>query len=149
MSTPEQKRAYRAANPEMYAETHRAWVDANRERVRAQGRRHAARFRADNPDLVRGRERERNLVRNGYGITLAEYDEMVEVQGGLCAVCHQPETYTYKGTVRSLAIDHDHESGRLRDLLCARCNLLIGQIEAGDEGLIPALFAYIRRHRGE
>jgi hypothetical protein len=43
-----------------------------------------------------------------YGITLAEYDEMLEQQGGVCAICHRPPV-----TVR-LSVDHDHAWKRVR-----------------------------------
>jgi len=60
-----------------------------------------------------------------YGITVAEYRSMVEQQAGLCALCGQPP----KG--RRLAIDHNHETGKVRGLLCHLCNRgLIGRIES-------------------
>lgn len=52
-----------------------------------------------------------------YNITLAEYDEILDYQGGVCAVCLNPP----KGD-RVLHVDHDHRSGLVRGLLCWPCN---------------------------
>lgn len=54
------------------------------------------------------------------GITEAEYNEMFEAQLGLCAICLKPEN-----GIR-LAVDHCHETGSIRGLLCKRCNMAIG-----------------------
>lgn len=58
--------------------------------------------------------RERTLKR--YGITPRQYARMLEMQGGRCAICRKrPKT-------RRLAVDHDHQTKRVRGLLCMRCN---------------------------
>lgn len=59
-----------------------------------------------------------------YGITLAEYEAMLESQNGVCARCRKPP-----GALR-LAVDHDHETGRVRKLLCGPCNTWLGRLEA-------------------
>lgn len=63
-----------------------------------------------------------------YGLTLEGYDLLYEQQSGVCALCGQPETARdgRSGQVRRLAVDHCHETGRIRGLLCYRCNHLIG-----------------------
>ena len=58
-----------------------------------------------------------------YGITIAQYDEMFANQGGACSICLRPV-----GQQR-LAVDHDHVTGRVRGLLCARCNAQLGWLE--------------------
>ena len=55
-----------------------------------------------------------------YGLTPEAYQEMLEEQGGLCSICRQ------SSNERSLAVDHDHISGRVRRLLCTQCNIGIG-----------------------
>lgn len=63
-------------------------------------------------------ERQRDLyLQRTYGITSAEYDELLEAQDGHCAVC--PKKPTKK---RRLAVDHDHRTGVVRGLLCTNCN---------------------------
>ncbi len=71
-----------------------------------------------NPRLM---QHYRLLVR--YGITVGEYEAMLYAQNGLCAVCKNPPK-----SMR-LAVDHNHITGRIRGLLCMRCNTGIGKIE--------------------
>jgi hypothetical protein len=58
-----------------------------------------------------------------YNITLDEYDQLFENQGGVCALCEEPELG------RRLAVDHNHVTGLVRKLLCSQCNCLVGFIE--------------------
>ncbi len=56
------------------------------------------------------------MVEKVYGITSDEYDRLLELQGGRCAICRaRPKS-------KRLAVDHDHKSGAVRGLLCSRCN---------------------------
>lgn len=62
-------------------------------------------------------EQKRNWqLRNRYGITTDQYDDMLAAQGGTCAICGRPPKN------RRLYVDHDHDNGRVRGLLCASCN---------------------------
>lgn len=82
-----------------------------------------------------------------YGITQEEYDLMLFQQGGVCAICKKPETTFDKriGRVRLLAVDHDHENGNVRGLLCGRCNHMLGRIET-NEDWFKAIFKYKKKH---
>ena len=53
-----------------------------------------------------------------YGITFEDYQDMVSSQHGDCAICGLP--------TEELHVDHDHESGKVRGLLCKKCNMGIG-----------------------
>lgn len=59
-----------------------------------------------------------------YGISTAEYERMKEAQGGVCKMCGSPP-----GPTKCLAVDHDHATGRVRGLLCIRCNSQLGWFE--------------------
>lgn len=92
------KREYIKANPEAKQKAYanaKAWKDRNRERYSSQ-------------------QRNRTLERT-FGITSEEYDIILANQNGVCAICEIPST-------RRLHVDHDHDSGKVRGLLCARCN---------------------------
>lgn len=57
-----------------------------------------------------------------YGITLGDYNRMLESQGGGCAICGESP----KKGKKLLAVDHNHKTGEVRGLLCGRCNAMIG-----------------------
>lgn len=57
-----------------------------------------------------------------YGITLAQYNEMLVDQNYCCSICAEPQRDS-----KRLAVDHDHDTGRVRGLLCHECNLMLGK----------------------
>lgn len=65
-----------------------------------------------------------------YGITLDDYDRMLQEQDGKCALCPATEGNVGKGT--ALHVDHNHETGEVRGLLCSPCNRAIAQFEDPD-----------------
>lgn len=74
-----------------------------------------------------------------YGMTQEAYDALIEKQGGLCAICGLPETATFKGTLRTLCVDHDHDTGAIRGLLCSLCNQALGFFKDSPENLSNAI----------
>jgi hypothetical protein len=84
------------------------------------------RKRYDAQPRVTMSSREYQLIRK-YGVTLDAYNEMFESQGGVCAVCARPETRLNRsGDIAPLAVDHNHNTGEVRGLLCRDCNIAIG-----------------------
>ena len=82
-------------------------------------------------------------LRKLFGISLVEYRLMHEAQNGVCAICGKPETRQCgKGKPNGLAVDHDHETGIVRGLLCGNCNMGLGLLGDGPELLRKAL-AYL------
>lgn len=65
-----------------------------------------------------------------YGITIEEYDLMFEFQNGRCKICGTEEN----GNKR-FSVDHDHETGKVRGLLCYRCNTNLGWFENNKNGV--------------
>ncbi|MGL6095001.1 MAG: endonuclease VII domain-containing protein [Fimbriiglobus sp.] len=62
-----------------------------------------------------------------YGIKVEDYDRLFAEQGGRCAICRKPPTVDGTPNGRGkLFIDHDHDTGEVRGLLCNDCNLTIG-----------------------
>lgn len=77
---------------------------------------------------------------NYYGLTSAEYLEMYDAQDGKCAICG----YSQDG--KWLAVDHCHETGAVRGLLCNDCNLMLGN--SGDRpDVLESGAEYLRRSR--
>lgn len=64
-----------------------------------------------------------------YGLTVEAYEEIWLTQEGVCAICRKAETSSSYGRVRNLCVDHDHETGLVRGLLCSGCNVLVGYYE--------------------
>ncbi|TAL42572.1 MAG: hypothetical protein EPN91_07960 [Salinibacterium sp.] len=80
------------------------------------------------------RRRQRKL--RVYGLTDAGYDQLLAAQGGVCAICRKAETARNRqGRIRPLAVDHDHDTGDVRGLLCANCNVGIGYFDDEPERL--------------
>lgn len=88
---------------------------ANAEREKARGRDRYGRTK----DQIRSYNRKR-----AYGVTQEQYDAMVAEQDGKCAICGREPSGKGKSAV--LHIDHCHETGRIRKLLCTNCNCGIG-----------------------
>lgn len=83
-----------------------------------------------------------------YGVDAARYQEMLREQGGVCAMCAQPETIidNPSGKTKDLAIDHDHATGKIRALLCSSCNTALGLFN-DDPALLAKARDYVLKHR--
>lgn len=80
-----------------------------------------------------------NRYRANYGITLADYNAMFDKQKGKCAICK-----THQMNIKQkLCVDHCHTTGKVRALLCNKCNVSLGTYENAD---IPALKRYVDKH---
>ncbi len=130
---------WRHAHPERAAESRRRWSKANPERNREQRRRWR---RKAAPEVLRAQERRKHL-RRAYGLTQNDYNEMLESQNYVCAICKAPYD-----DQRALCVDHDHDTGAIRGLLCNNCNQGIGLLGDNCEGMSQAL-RYLERCRSE
>ena len=77
-----------------------------------------------------------------HGVTPEHYERLLVQQNHVCAICDQPETQLMKGTLRTLSIDHDHNTGEIRGLLCHNCNAGLGQFH-DQRTLLEAAAAYL------
>lgn len=81
-----------------------------------------------------------------YGITLEEYNEKLLQQNGKCAICKKYETSVDRsGNIKSLAVDHNHKTGKIRSLLCDNCNKALGYIQ-DDIDLLKSFIRYLEIH---
>jgi hypothetical protein len=126
--------AYRAAHPERVKASKTAYIAANRERVRI-GKNG---YRARHPERVKQLERSSLLCRL-YGITPEGIAVLREAQCGRCAICSEPLT---KG--HGCHVDHDHVTGKVRGLLCGKCNTGIGMLH-DSPALVAAAFGYLSK----
>lgn len=85
---------------------------------------------ARNKDRIKNRD-----LKCKYGISLDDYNRMLEEQGNRCGICLKGK----ENFQARLYVDHCHKTGTVRKLLCARCNFFIGYMEANRERLNNAL----------
>jgi hypothetical protein len=83
--------------------------------------------------------REGQLKRH-YGLTIEQYDDILSKQNGKCAICGTDSCSTGK----QMAVDHNHETGEIRGILCAACNIGIGMMK-DDVSLIRKALTYLER----
>lgn len=130
---PEQSRLCQAR----YRERNRVAIRARRalyaDKIEA-GRR---RYYAENKEKFRDYSRQRR-----YGLTPEAFNELLDSQGGKCAVCGTNE---YVGPGKCPHIDHDHKTGKIRGLVCVRCNVLLGMAQDQHERFIAAI-RYLEKH---
>jgi hypothetical protein len=88
----------------------------------------------------RPRYRKSMKLMRSYGITIDEFEARLAGQGGACAICRIVPENTW-----SLAVDHDHRTGKVRGLLCDQCNLALGKFQDSIKTLENAI-AYLRKH---
>jgi hypothetical protein len=119
---------------------HKARMATWREKNAVRQRQLVADWKRRHPEYQKQRRREdsRRQVLKKYGLTPETYNELLERQNSVCALCGGPEP-----TSRSLAVDHCHESGRVRGLLCTVCNTALGKLGDTVEAFERVL-AYLR-----
>lgn len=83
----------------------------------------------------------KSKLKNKYKITENDYEKLFQLQSGGCAICKQPCATHGK----TLSIDHDHKTGKIRGLLCINCNSALGLLKE-DEDLIWNLLEYLKRN---
>lgn len=98
------------------------------------------RYKARNPEKVRFNSFKSNLKKKG--MTVEEFNQLFSDQGGCCAICGLHQT-SFK---KRLHVDHCHQTGKVRQLLCANCNHVLGKSKDSIEILRKAI-EYLSRHR--
>lgn len=96
------------------------------------------------PQRIADYDRAWNLKRK-YGISQEEYDHILLEQNGVCAICGNKENHIHKsGKLKDLAVDHCHNSKKVRGLLCLNCNQGLGRFQDSIENLQRAI-DYLRK----
>lgn len=98
------------------------------------------------PPSVNPESRRLARIKHRYGITGEEFAERVAQQGGVCAVCGLPpdQSNTRAHWGGKLCVDHNHETGAVRGLLCNDCNLVVGYGKTA--ATLRAAADYLDRH---
>jgi hypothetical protein len=128
------KSCHKAKQQRWYAENRehaiaqvKRWQQTNKDHLHAYRREYRQRRKVEERDAY---------LRRSFGITQADYDALLERQGGGCAICGKPP-----GKI-SLHVDHDHETGEVRGLLCVGCNNALGQFH-DDPALLDRAIDYV------
>ena len=97
-----------------------------------------------NPDKDAESQRRRKL-KHRYGITPEQYEEMLEAQGGRCACCGTDTPGGHGG----FHVDHCHDTGEVRGLLCHGCNTAIGALGDNVDGIWNAMLYLVKYEHKE
>ena len=137
------KALWRETNKEKMSAWRKEYNDKNRDKINASHKKYYMNNREKRVESSNAR-----LLKINYGMTVEEYDALFILQGGVCAICGKPETAFYKKAsgVRKLCVDHDHETGTIRGLLCGKCNIAIGLMN-DDIGMLLSAIRYLEKAR--
>ena len=130
-------------NKEHINKVNKEWARNNKDKVRAKGRRwyhnHTEQantqhktWKQANPDKVKN-----SALKSNYGITLEQYNEMLEKQKECCDICGTSEPI--RKSSNYFCVDHCHKTGKVRGLLCMLCNSLLGKAKDSKQRLLNAI----------
>lgn len=130
-------------------ESDKRYYAKHREECRAYGKKYYAghrekilasrnRYNVEHREDARARSKKHSKLR--YGLSPGDYDRLFAEQGGRCAICGKHQTEFKK----RLFIDHDHETGVVRGLLCIKCNGMLGYAK-DNMGILLNAVEYLER----
>jgi hypothetical protein len=127
----EKKREYHKEHQEEHKNKSKSYYAAHRDKMIEDANKYSKKWYAAN------RDKKRLSV---YGLSVDKYNLIYEAQDGRCAICHVHQYELNK----PLYVDHNHDTGEVRGLLCHHCNIILGH--AGDNiGVLLDAVAYLRR----
>jgi len=134
MKTPEELKQYRRQqylkHKQKRLKQYAEYRNLNRDKIR---------FKQDKYNKENPIKRKNSMLKYEYGITLDDYNKMFNEQEGKCAICqrHQNEL------TRTLCVDHDHKTNKVRALLCLTCNTDVSVVE----NRLEEMTKYLNKHR--
>ena len=127
------KQAYADPKRQATADRQAAWYSANRERLKER----QTEYNRKTVDARRD-----SHLRRLYGISSADYDQMLQDQGGRCAICKSEDPACRHSRFH---VDHDHVTGSVRGLLCSHCNTALGKFK-DSQSIITSALQYLAQH---
>lgn len=137
---------WRAANPEKHRAINKKSREKNLEVIMERNRdryhetKHLRPAFTEEQKARRSELNREHRLRSEYGLTVQEYEDMSKAQDNVCAICGKPDP-----KFSNLAVDHCHETGQVRGLLCRLCNTGIGALGDNVAGLLRAL-EYLKKY---
>lgn len=117
------KREHYQSNKQKYRENRKIYYELHKDAIHS----YKVNWQRSNPDKVKNSQ-----LWHEYKIRLEEYNIILLSQNGVCKICKQTSSQT-------LAVDHDHNTGKIRGLLCKSCNTGLGLFEDSIERLKNAI----------
>ena len=111
----------------------KAWRKNNKDKVKKS---HAKYYKSHKKEV------KNSMLKSRYGITIDDYNNMFKEQNGKCAICDIHQVALNK----SFCIDHNHETGEVRGLLCSRCNYGLGFFDDSSKNMKSAI-RYLKKHK--
>ncbi len=140
-SSKEYMAEWRRLNKEKNAEYQRRWRKRHPTTLKAARSAQLERYRAMTPQQRRAATEGNyfaSLMRK-YGMTRESYERMLKKQKGLCALCRKPSP------TRRMSVDHCHDTGVVRKLLCMMCNVALGHFR-DDPATLKRAVRYLTSH---
>lgn len=140
---------YFEKNRDILVEKMRTYYTENREKMNQQSREY---YQRNKDEILAKKTEDRELHTysgwkrrlSKYGISEEEYYDLLEIQGGGCAICGSTDSRVIEGRAKdALSVDHCHTSGKVRGILCNKCNLGIGLLGDDLESLEKA-YTYLK-----
>ncbi len=130
-STSEYNKKYREKNKENILKREKLYREENKEKMNENN----TSYRKKNPDYHRA-----HMLKSCYNITIEDWDNMFAKQAGCCEICgiHQSAIKT------TLCVDHCHNTGKVRGLLCIKCNTAIGSLN-DDVSILEKAIKYLEK----
>lgn len=143
-------RLYQALNKEASSVKKKLYRDINRDKIKLQ--KHTSHMKHRDKILAKHKEYRKNnqakvkktlrnsFLKKTYGLTLDTYSELLSAQNNVCAICNKANA-----SGRSLHVDHNHSTGKIRELLCNSCNSAIGYAKE-DISVLERIILYLKKH---
>lgn len=141
-ANPDKVEAYRIKELPKARARGRKWYYKHHEENKIKLNEYHKQWTKQNPEKRKKIKRKYDLKKS-YGMTQEQYDNMLVKQQGLCAICNKQQ----KAISRRLDIDHCHKTGKIRGLLCSKCNTALGLLNEDVEVFNKAVSYLSRRNQ--
>jgi len=139
MKTVEKSKRYREKNKEQLRLNAIKYREDNKEKIKERRQSKLSYYKKYKPDELKIKYK-RNSLKKRYGITFEEYNEMFNKQEGKCGICKTLQIEIKK----VFCVDHNHKTGKVRELLCQKCNVTLSYFENYDS---KPYIEYLNKHK--
>lgn len=137
-------RSWQAKNPEKVKQGKRASYQRNKDEIKEA----VKKYRIENKDKIAAQVKARyekdpekykfRRIKQVYGLEREDYEKLLSTQNNACAICKKAKV---------LVVDHDHTTGKVRQLLCGDCNTTLGFLERQGSEVFMNHLEYIKTHK--